>query len=333
MIEAQVQASEAPDRLSASVYSIGREAEPIEKAFAPSGDRWILELEGLPEGCYRVRARCAGRTRIFRRPEIGRLFGFAPCLRRLPWREERVGKTEESVRSGTRGGPRAFSNLPFPSCRRRPGPLLGWVHSADGAGSQSGGTGPATEGARTLRASTRATGSGRPFVQRGPRGARKRARDSHLPVEQPQSHRLPAGAVECGTELRQFLRAHAGGDAGGSDTRGKCGPCRRGTALRRPGAGLQRVSVGGAGYLRFRPLRQAVGQHKLHLEFVGPGAFPNQQHRHIPKGTWGTYPVARCSSRRWKRGRTAFSRSMAPSKSMSCRTTGRFIWSSTGGTW
>ena len=74
-------------------------------------------------------------------------------------------------------------------------------------------------------------------------------------------------------------------------------------------------------------------QHKLHLEFVGPWAFPNQQHRHHPKGPGATYPVARCPSRRWKRGRTAFSRSMAPLKSTSCRTTRLFIWSSTGGTW
>ena len=77
VIEAQVQASEAPDRLSASVYSIGREAQPIEKAFAPSGDRWILELEGLPEGCYRIRVRCAGRSMDFPPAPVSDVFSVS----------------------------------------------------------------------------------------------------------------------------------------------------------------------------------------------------------------------------------------------------------------
>ena len=79
-MEAQVRASGEPDRVTATIYPIGREADPIEKAFQRVGDRWLMECDRLEEGCYRVRVRCAGENLDDPPPPVADIFSVSTSV-------------------------------------------------------------------------------------------------------------------------------------------------------------------------------------------------------------------------------------------------------------
>jgi pimeloyl-ACP methyl ester carboxylesterase len=79
-IEAQVRASGEPDRVLATIYPIGRQADPIEKTFQRDGDRWLMECERMEEGCYRVRVRCAGENLEAPPPPVADIFSVSSSV-------------------------------------------------------------------------------------------------------------------------------------------------------------------------------------------------------------------------------------------------------------